>query len=108
MIPMVVDKMRNVGKFSALSEDIRRIGQLSPSHLPDFYGYRVDREHTVVFSVLSGDVLFSTSWRENPESRDANAAAAAAGGDFALFLPGEPFLMRPVSADAEVSMYVLE
>ncbi len=108
MIPMVVDKMRNVGKYSALSEDIRRIGQLSPSHLPDFYGYRVDREHTVVFSVLSGDVLFSTSWRENPESRDANAAVTAAGGDFALFLPGEPFLMRPVSADADVSMYVLE
>ena len=108
MDDMVVDRMRNVGKYNALSEDIRRIGSLSPSALPDFDGYRVDKDHTVIFSVISGNAVFSTSWRENPDSRDANAAVKAIGGDFALFLPGEPFLMRTLSDDAEVDMYVLE
>ncbi len=105
---MVIDKMRNVCKYSALSEDIRRMDELKPSALPDFYGYRVDRKHTAVFSVLSGSVLFSTTWRENPESRDANAAVTAKSGDFVLFLPGEPFLMRILSDEADVDMFCLE
>lgn len=105
---MVIDKMRNVCKYSALSEDIRRMDELKPSALPDFYGYRVDRKHTAVFSVLSGSVLFSTTWRENPESRDANAAVIAKSGDFVLFLPGEPFLMRILSDEADVDMFCLE
>ena len=105
---MVIDKMRNVCKYSALSEDIRRMDELKPSALPDFYGYRVDRKHTAIFSVLSGSVLFSTTWRENPESRDANAAVTAKSGDFVLFLPGEPFLMRILSDEADVDMFCLE
>ncbi len=105
---MVIDKMRNMCKYSALSEDIRRMDELKPSALPDFYGYRVDRKHTAVFSVLSGSVLFSTTWRENPESRDANAAVTAKSGDFVLFLPGEPFLMRILSDEADVDMFCLE
>ena len=105
---MVIDKMRNVCKYSALSEDIRRMDELKPFALPDFYGYRVDRKHTAVFSVLSGSVLFSTTWRENPESRDANAAVTAKSGDFVLFLPGEPFLMRILSDEADVDMFCLE
>ena len=105
---MVIDKMRNVCKYSALSEDIRRMDELKRSALPDFYGYRVDRKHTAVFSVLSGSVLFSTTWRENPESRDANAAVTAKSGDFVLFLPGEPFLMRILSDEADVDMFCLE
>ena len=103
---MVIDKMRNVCKYSALSEDIRRMDELKPSALPDFYGYRVDRKHTAVFSVLSGSVLFSTTWRENPESRDANAAVTAKSGDFVLFLPGEPFMMR-ADDGAVIDMYAL-
>lgn len=105
---MVVDRMRNVGKYSALSEGIRGIGSLKPAKMPDFYGYRTDKDHTVVFSVLEGSVLFSTSWRENPDSRDANAAVVAKAGDFALFLPGEPFIMRSISDDAECDIYILE
>ena len=87
---MVVDRMRNVGKYSAISEGIRGIGSLKPAKMPDFYGYRTDKDHTVA------------------DSRDANAAVVAKAGDFALFLPGEPFIMRSISDDTECDIYILE
>ena len=103
---MVVDRMRNVGKYSALSEGIRGIGSLKPAKMPDFYGYRTDKDHTVVFSVLGGSVLFSTSWRENPDSREPLAAVTAQEGSFVLFLPGEPYLVK--AWEASVRMYRVE
>ena len=105
---MVIDRMRNVSRYAMLSEGLRKIAAARSCPVPDFHGYRTDRDHTVVFSVTAGEAVFSTSWRENPDSRDAKAVVRASAGDFVLFLPGEPFIMRPVSAEPEISMYVLE
>ena len=103
---MVIDRMRNLCKYRTLSEGIQAMDGRCRASIPDFYGYRTDKDHTVVFSVSEGSALFSTSWRENPGSRDANAAVRASAGDFVLFLPGEPFMMR-ADDGAVIDMYAL-
>ena len=105
---MVKDRMKEISRYWSLSEGLRDISSSQASPLPDFHGYRTDRSHTVMFVLSRGSASFSTSWRENPDSRDANAAVVAKAGDFALFLPGEPFIMRSISDDAECDIYILE
>lgn len=100
--------MRNISKYSALSESIREIAKMDSAPVPDFHSYRFDKNHTIVFSLTRGSAIFATSWRENPESRDSNAVMKAIAGEFVLFLPGEPYIMRSDDQSLEVSMYVLD
>ena len=76
---------------------------MEPDAIAPSDGYIVDRKHTVLFIVDRGSAVFSTSWRETPDSKEPSMALEAGEGDFVLFLPGEPFLVK--TGDASVRMY---
>ena len=105
---MVKDRMKEIARYWSLSEGLRAISSSQASPLPDFHGFRTDRSHTVVFVLSRGSASFSTSWRENPDSREATAVVRASAGDFVLYLPGEPYIMRSDDPELELSMYLLE
>ena len=100
--------MKEISRYGTLSEGIRDIASAHSVPVPDFHGFRIDRSHTVVFVLSRGSAVFSTSWRENPDSREAKAVVTASAGDFVLYLPGEPFIMRSDDPGLELSMYLLE
>ena len=102
---MVIDNSKDIASYFGLDEGLRDIRRMESSEIPAFHGYMVDKDHTVVFFVNSGSAVFSTTWRENPKSMEALSAATVCRGGFALFLPGEPFIVR--YDDAEVSMFVI-
>ena len=103
---MVSDRIENLHLYSQLSEGIAEIERMIPEEAGKCDGYSVDREHTVIFIVDSSKALFSTSWRENPDSREPLSAVTAFSGSFVLFLPGEPYLAK--IGDASVRMYRVE
>lgn len=105
---MVKDRMKEIARYRALSEGIRDISSAPSSPVPDFHGFRTDRSHTVIFVLSRGSAVFSTSWRENPDSCEAKAVVRASAGDFVLYLPGEPYIMRSDDPELELSMYLLE
>ena len=103
---MVSDKLENLHLYSPLAEGLSRFQEKSPEPLQERDGYSVDRKHTVLFIVDSLSAVFSTSWRENPYSREPLAAVTAQEGSFVLFLPGEPYLVK--AGEASVRMYRVE
>lgn len=103
---MVSDKLENLHLYSPLAEGLSRFHEKSPEPLQERDGYSVDRKHTVLFIVDSLSAVFSTSWRENPDSREPLAAVTAQEGSFVLFLPGEPYLVK--AWEASVRMYRVE
>ena len=103
---MVSDKLENLHLYSPLAEGLSRFHEKSPEPLQERDGYSVDRKHTVLFIVDSLSAVFSTSWRENPDSREPLAAVTAQEGSFVLFLPGEPYLVK--AREASVRMYRVE
>ena len=103
---MVSDKLENLHLYSPLAEGLSRFQEKSPEMLQERDGYSVDRKHTVLFIVDSLSAVFSTSWRENPDSREPLAAVTVQEGSFVLFLPGEPYLVK--TGEASVRMYRVE
>ena len=103
---MVSDKLENLHLYSPLAEGLIRFQEKSPVPLQGKDGYSVDRKHTVLFVVDSFTAVFSTSWRENPDSREPLAAVTVQEGSFVLFLPGEPYLVK--AGEASVRMYRVE
>lgn len=104
---MVVDDVRNLQSYHALDERIRHIAEYTSEEIPVFHGFHRDCEHTVIFTVERGSVTASTSWRENPGSRDVTAAVRAEAGMFVLYLPGEPFIVRSECDETEAVMRTL-
>lgn len=103
---MVSDKLEALHLYRTLSEGLEGYAGMEPDAIAPSDGYIVDRKHTVLFIVDRGSAVFSTSWRETPDSREPLAAVTAGEGSFVLFLPGEPFIAR--TADASVRMYRVE
>ena len=103
---MVLDRLKSIGRYHSLDEALARLQDVPAEPIPAFYGYRVS-DSTVVFTVERKRLIASTTWRENPGSREASAAAAASEGDFVLFLPGEPYLVKAEDEDTEASMRIL-
>ncbi len=89
---MVIDSVAELKGYCALSEGLASAHE--KKEIPVCSRYSVDREHTLIFFPEEGDLIASTTWRENPESLDPIAAAAVKEGSFVLFLPGEPYLVK--------------
>lgn len=100
---MVSDRLESLSLYRTLAEGIMSYMESSPGSVPPSDSYSIDRERTVIFIIDKGRAVFSTSWRETPDSKEPSMALEAGEGDFVLFLPGEPFLVK--TGDASVRMY---
>lgn len=101
---MVVDSLSRLLSYRALCPGLSSL--MVQSTLPEFTEYKVDREHIALFSVMEGVFLASTTWRENPLSREPVAALRLETGMFALYLPGEPFLVKQLEP-GQIDFYLL-
>ena len=104
---MVRDDVRNLHSYFPLDEALRHISEEKTEEVPVFHSFNVNKACTVIVTVEKGSITASTSWRESPESRDVTAAVKAKSGEFVLFLPGEPFLVRFDTEETEAVMRVL-
>ncbi len=101
---MLKDRIENISNYYALDDNLRNFSM--DEELPVFYGFIEDKEHSRIFAVDSGSAVFATSWRENPLSRETTGAIVAGAGDFILYLPGEPILVK-AGEDSLVRMGIL-
>ena len=103
---MVLDELRNLSSYFPLDDSLRTLTDAAAAELPPFHGFMTDREHSTVFMVEDGSITASTTWRENPISRDVTAVVRATEGMFVLYLPGEPFLVKADTEDTKAVMLV--
>lgn len=103
---MVKDRTKCLNNYLSLDEKLREIKTYESQEVPEYRSFSVDKEHTCVFLVNKGEGLFATSWRENPDSRDVTGLVKASSGEFVLYLPGEPMLVK-CGEDSEISLFVL-
>ena len=103
---MVKDGTNCLKSYYSLDEKLRNINDYESQEVPEYRGFAVDKEHTNVFMVNKGEGLFASSWRENPLSRDVTGLMNAKSGEFVLYLPGEPMLVK-CGEDSEISLFVL-
>ena len=104
---MVTDRIERLPSYTALDAGLTGLRNVEKEEMHPFNGYAVDRDHTVVITVEDGRFLVSTTWRENPLSREASAVVTLEKGMFALFLPGEPYAVKDEDGNGSASMYVL-
>ena len=100
---MVKDSLDNIRRYYGL---VDKLDSFREEDIPAFYGFIEDREYPRLFIVRRGSAVFATSWRENPLSREATGAITASEGEFVLYLPGEPILVK-TAEDSSVSMCIL-
>lgn len=105
---MVVDYVRNIRSYYSLDESLKEISSFDVKDVPDFHGFHRNEKHTVIFTVERGSITASTSWRENPDSREAIAAVKVRSGMFVLYLPGESYIIKYDTENTEASMRILE
>ena len=105
-LSMVLDELRNLSSYFPLDDSLRTLTDAAAAELPPFHGFMTDRERSTVFMVEDGSITASTTWRENPISRDVTAAVRATEGMFVLYLPGEPFLVKADTEDTKAVMLV--
>lgn len=103
---MVLDSCNRLNLYYSLDDKLRNLDSIESQEVPEFNSFKVERNATSLFTVNKGSATFATSWRENPDSRDTTAAVMAKEGEFVLFLPGEPFIVK-VGEGSEVSLFVL-
>ena len=104
---MVLDYCNQIKKYYSLDEGLKNINEMESRAVPDFNGFSVSRSSSYLYTINKGEAVFATSWRENPDSRETTAAIKAHEGQFVLYLPGEPMLVK-VEEGSEVSLFVLD
>lgn len=106
LIAMVLDYCNHFKKYYSLDEGLKNVMDLESMAVPVFNGFSVNRSSSCLYTVNKGEAVFATSWRENPDSMEATAVCKAREGQFVLYLPGEPMLVK-VEEGSEVSLFVL-
>lgn len=106
MTLMVKDKSRKLIEMTFLDEKLSHLGDLESIEVDYKRTFSVDSSYSHFFEVLSGTAVIATTWREMPESDEVTGLFTLKAGDAALFLPGEPFLVKP-GQDSQVSEFVL-
>ena len=104
---MVSDTLENLSLYYPLDEEIRKLSSYEGEEIPSFYGFRCEKERSVIFTVESGSALASTSWRESPLSMEPLSALHVKAGSFVLFLPGEAFIVKAEDESSEITMRIL-
>ena len=101
---MLLDRCDRLKDYYPLDEKLRDIVLNESVEIPEFNGFLVDKSRTYLFTVNKGSALFATSWRENPSSRETTGVIGAKHGEFVLYLPGEPILVK-IEEGSEVSLF---
>lgn len=91
---MLKDRTDNLSKYIVLDESLSSFSPVKAKEIVSFSDFVVDKEHSVLFFVDCGEVSFATSWRENELNREVLAVMRAGKGEFVLYLPGEPYLVK--------------
>ena len=95
-----------VDEMTFLDEKLSHLGDLESIEVDYKRTFSVDDSYSHFFEVLSGTAVIATTWREMPESDEVTGLFTLKAGEAALFLPGEPFLVKP-GQDSQVSEFVL-
>lgn len=103
---MVKSKMKELIKMIFLDESLKNIASMDGMEVEEKRSFSVDAKYSRLFEVLSGSCMIATTWREMPESDEVTGLFTLKAGEAALFLPGEPFLVKP-GQDSQVSEFVL-
>ncbi len=101
---MLKDNIRNIDKYISLDPALRGFKNDEMHDITVSESFVVDRDRTTLFLVGKGRCSFALSWRENENNREVLAVMDAAEGEFVLYLPGEPFTLRP-QKDSLVRMW---
>ncbi len=104
---MVKDSVNSLKSYYSLDDRLANLNQYESVEVPQFNGFNLDKCFSHIYLVNKGEAQFATSWRENPDSRDVTALVVAKAGEFVLYLPGEPMLVK-CGEDSEVSLFVLK
>ncbi len=91
---MLKDRLENLSKYRSLDDSLSSFTPGKTDDLPSFSDFVVDKEHTTLFTVDEGEGRFATGWRENRDNREVLGVMTASKGEFVLYLPGEPFIVR--------------
>lgn len=103
---MVKDRSKELVKLTFLDEELKNVINMESFDAVESRAFSVDAKYSHLFEVLSGSCVVATTWREMPESDEVTGLFSLKAGEACLFLPGEPYLVRP-GQDSQVSEFVL-
>lgn len=102
---MIIDSVANLGLYEPVLPSIAGRDGYLYTISEKMNAFVSDRSHSVLLIAEKGDARIATGWRESRDSRDVTAACILREGEFALFLPGEKYV---ISECDRVLRYVLE
>ncbi len=91
---MLKDRIENIDKYYSLDNSLRDFSNEVLLSAKEEESFSCDKLHTTLFFVEDGKSSFATSWRENELNREVLAVMRAQKGEFVLYLPGEPYVIR--------------
>ncbi len=103
--PMIIDSVSNLSLYEPVLPSIKAKDGYLYSIVEKMNAFVCEKKRSVLLIADKGDARIATGWRENKESKDVNAACILHEGEFALFLPGERYI---VSECDRVIKYILE
>lgn len=102
---MIIDSVSNLASYETVLPSIKDKDRYLYSVCERMNAFVTERKKSVLLIAQKGDARIATGWRENKDSKDVTAACILREGEFALFLPGEKYV---VSECDRVIKYVLE
>lgn len=92
---MLKDNIKNIDKYLSLDTSLTGFRIDGMHEVDPAASFVVDRDNTTIFLVEKGRSSFALGWRENENNSEVLAVMDAGEGDFVLYLPGEPYTLRP-------------
>ena len=102
---MIVDRFERLSLYVDLVPSIARLEELVYSYAPQMDGFDVNATLCTLFIPQGCRARVATGWREAAASRDVTGAVEIGEGDFALFIPGERYIVK---CDGRCRKYTLE
>ena len=102
---MIIDSLSNLSMYESVLPSIKDKDGYLYSECERMHAFVCEKKKSVLLIAKKGDARIATGWRENKDSKDVIAACILREGEFALFLPGERYI---VSECGKVIRYVLE
>lgn len=91
---MVKDSLVNLEKYNSLCNDLSAVRRNEGEKINSLSSFIRDKEHLTLIFVEEGEATSFLSWRENDQTNDCIAALPLKKGEFALFLPSEPYCVK--------------
>ncbi len=102
---MILDKEENLGKYKGILASLGDLKDILGYPASTMDSFECDKKHTNLFIVKKGSFKAASGWRELDASKDVLGVSVVEEGCFALFLPGEHFL---VTGEGRAVRYSLE